>query len=270
MKILVFWDVYGRVGRNALKKELPKLKEKYNPDFIVVNVDNCTSWRGPIEKHILELESLGIDLMMWWDHVFDNIERVKDYLDREDSKLLRPANFYEHDKYKKPWKWYKILEKNGKRLLVVHLLWQVFMNYNVDNPFFTIEDILEKTKWENLDWIIIDFHKETTAEWYWMWFFLDGKISFIFGTHTHIQTNDELILPKGTWIISDVWMNWPLYSIIWADYKTVEKRFLSWIWRWKLSQCMDPNYVVNWVCVEIGDNMECKSIEKIRIRWKLV
>ena len=269
MKVLVFWDVYWRVWRSALKKELPKLKEKHKPDFIIVNIENCSSWRWPIEKHAIELESLWIDVMTSWDHIFDNMDRISDYLDKKDSKLIRVANFYDHKNYKTPWKWYKIVENNWKRLLVVHLLWEVFINHKVINPFFKIEEILEETKNEKLDWIIIDFHKETTAEWYWLGFFLDWKVSFIFWTHTHVQTNDEIILPKWTWLLSDVWMNWPLYSVIWADFESVKKRFLTWIWKWKITQSLDNNYVVSWALVEIWDDMKCENIEKIRIRGKL-
>lgn len=269
MKVLIFGDVYWRVWRSALKKELPKLKEVHKPDFVVVNIENATSWRWPIEKHAIELESLWIDIMTTWDHIFDNLDRIADYLNKDNSKILRCANFQEYWEYKVPWKWYKIIEKNWKRLLVIHLIWEVFMNYKVDNPFLKIEQILEETKWEKLDWIVVDFHKETTSEWYWLWFFLDWKVSFIFWTHTHIQTNDELILPKWTWILSDVWMNWPLFSVIWADYKSVEKRFLTWIGKWKITQCLDKNYVVNAVLIEIWDNMKCENIEKIRIRGEL-
>jgi metallophosphoesterase (TIGR00282 family) len=269
MKILIFWDIYGRVWRAALKKELPKLKEIHNPDFIVVNIENITSWRWPIEKHVHEIETLWVDIMTWWDHIFDNIDKIKDYLDKVDSKLIRPANFYESEKYKFPWKWYKIVEKNWKKLLVIHVLWEVFINYKVSNPFLKVEAILDETKKEHFDWIIVDFHKETTSEWYGLWFYLDWKISFIFWTHTHIQTNDELILPKWTWILSDVWMNWPLFSVIWADFKSVEKRFLTWVGKWKITQNLDKDYVVNWVVVEIDKKGKCSMIEKIRIRGVL-
>lgn len=269
MKILIFWDIYWRIWRKALKKEIPNLKEKYNPDFIIANLDNVTSWRWAIEKHVLELESLWIDLMTSWDHFFDNYDKIKDYLNLPNSKFIRCANFIEYWDYKIAWKWYKILEKNNKNLLVIHLMCETFMKYSVTNPFHKVDEILEKYKWKDLDWIIIDFHKETSSSWYGMWFYLDWKVSFIFWTHTHIQTNDELILPKWTWLISDVWMSWPLYSVIWADYDSVKKRFLTWIWRWKIEQCLDKNYVVNWVCVEIWNDMICKNIEKIRIREKI-
>lgn len=268
MKILVLWDVYWRIGRQALKKELPILKEKYNPDFVLVNVDNVTSWRGPIEKHINELESIWIDLFAWWDHVFDNIDRIKDYLDWEDSKLLRPANFYESENYPLPGRWYKIIEKNGKRLLVIHLLGEVFMNKNVQNPFIKVDEILKEID-EPYDWVVVDFHKEATAEIYGLWFHLDWRVWFIYWTHTHVQTNDELILPNWTWIIWDVWMNWALYSVIWAEFDSVRKRFLTWISRWKITQSLEKDYIINWVFFELLDSNKCNSIEKIKVKGSL-
>ena len=267
MKILIFWDIYGRIWRKALKKELPWLKEKYKPDFIIANVDNATSGRGIIEKHALELEEIWIDLMTWWDHIFDNFSQIKDYLNKDNSKLLRPANFYDDKNLEG--RWYKVISKNWKNLLVIHLLSETFMNHKVFNSFLKADKILKKFEDEKLDWIIIDYHKETTSTWYGMAFYLDSRVSFVFWTHTHIQTNDELILEWWTWIISDVWMNGALYSVIWADYRSVKNRFLTWIWKWKIEQCLDKNYVVNWVCIEIWDNIKCKNIEKIRIRGKL-
>jgi len=267
MKVLIFWDIYWRIWRKALKKELPKLREKYSPDFIIANVDNATSGRGVIEKHIYELEEIWIDLMTGWDHIFDNFARVKEYIDSKDSKLIRPANFYNDETLEG--KWYKLIEKNGKKLLVIHLLSETFMNHKVYNPFSKVDEILKKHWNENIDWVVVDFHKEVTSEWYWMAHYLDSQISFLYWTHTHIQTNDELILEWWTWIISDVWMNWPLYSVIWASFESVKKRFLTWIWKWKIEQCLDKNYVVSWVYVEVWDKMKCEKIEKIRIRWKL-
>jgi calcineurin-like phosphoesterase len=94
-------------------------------------------------------------------------------------------------------------------------------------------------------------------------------VSFVFGTHTHIQTNDELILPGWTGIISDVWMNGPLYSVIGADFNSVKKRFLTGINKWKIEQQLDENYVVNGICVEVWEDRKTVSVEKIRIRGKL-
>ena len=267
MKILIFWDVYWRVWRKALAKELPILKKKYNSDFVIVNIENATSWRWPIEEHAIELERLWIDVMTSGDHIFDNEEKIKDYLDRVDSKLIRPLNFYESDEYNIPWKWYKIIKKDWKKILVINLLSETFMRFDVFNPFLKIQNFLKELD-EEYDAIIVDFHKEVSSETYWLWYLLDWKVSLIYWTHTHMQTNDEVILDNWTWIITDVWMVGPFPSIIWADFNSLKKRFLTWIWRWKIEQSLDNRYVVNWLFVEIEDK-KCTKIEKIRIRGKL-
>lgn len=266
MKILIFWDVYGRIGRNALKKELPKLKEKYSPDFIITNVDNITSGRWAIEKHLIEMEKLGVDAMTGWDHIFDNYKKVKDYLEKPNSKLVRFANLYDEDF---SGVWYKIFEKNGKKLLLIHLQWEIFMNHKVKNPFREAEKIIKKFENEKLDAIVIDFHRETTSEIYGMAYILEWKASFVYGTHTHIQTNDEIILDNGTWILTDVGMNWALKSVIWATFESVKGRFLNGINKWKIEQSLDKNYLVSAVFVEIWENKKCEKIEKIRIRGEL-
>ncbi len=265
MKLIIFWDIYWRIWRKALKKELTNLKNKYNPDFIIANSDNITSWRGIIEKLIPELKCLGIDILTWWDHVFDNDKYIKDYIDKKDSILLRPANFYDTNLYKIPWVWYKIFKKNSKRLLVIHLLWEIFMRYNVYNPFLKAREIILWIDKNDYDEIVIDFHKEATAEWYWLANFLNWEISLLYGTHTHVQTNDEIILSKWTWFISDVWMVWAIDSIIWADYKSVEKRFLTWIQKWKIKQELSNKYIVNAIFTELK-NWKCIKIEKIKIK----
>jgi calcineurin-like phosphoesterase len=149
------------------------------------------------------------------------------------------------------------------------MMWTVFINYSMENTFLKAEKILAELWTENFDAIVIDFHKETTSEWYGLAHFLDGQVSFVCGTHTHIQTNDELILPGGTGLISDVWMNGPLYSVIWADFNSVKRRFLTGINKGKIEQQLDENYVVNGICVEIWDDKKVINLEKIRIRGKL-
>lgn len=269
MKLLIFWDLYWRIWRRALAKELPILKHKYGPDFVIVNWENMTSGRWPIEKHVLEIEKLWVDVITSWDHIFDNYKGLKSYLDSENSKLIRPANFFESDFYKIPLKWYKIIEKNNKKLLVINLMWSVFMSFSVYNPFLKIDEILKELWEEKFDWIIVDFHKETTSEWYWMVNFLDWRVSLVYWTHTHVQTNDDIIFPLWTWFISDIGMNWSFNSVIWADYESVKKRFLTWISKWKMEQSLDENYLVSWLFVEIWDNKKVVRMEKIRINNKL-
>ncbi len=271
MKVLIFWDIYGRVGRNAFKKHFLSLKEKYNPDFVLVNPENISSGRGPIEKHMKELDALwGIDVYTSWNHIFDNYDDIKNYLEKPDSKLLRPANYYESEHLYIPGKGYKILEKNGLKLLVINIMSSVFMRDEVYNPFLKMDELLKTIDTSWLNGIIIDFHRETTSEIYAMGMFLDGKISFLYGTHTHIQTNDELILPQGSGLLTDVWMSGPLYSIIWADFEGIKSRFFGGILKGKIEQALDPNYVVSGCVVEIDEKTKkCLHIEKIRIKGKL-
>jgi len=271
MKILVFWDIYGRIGRKALEKEISALQSKHNPDFIIANVDNLTSGRWPVEKHVLELEKLGIDVFTGWDHVFDNLSNIEAYLGKDESKLLRPMNFFEQDHYDIPGKWYMIIEKNNQKLLIIHIMWHVFMNFHLDSPFLRTEKLLKqlKNEWVEFDASIIDFHVETSAEFYGLAHFLDGEVSAIYGTHTHVQTNDDSILPKWTAILSDVGMNGAMNWVIGADYDSVKKRFITGISKWLISQNLDTNYVVSWVVFDIDESWKCRSIEKIRINSKL-
>ncbi len=270
MRVLVFWDIYWRIGRETLLKNLSSLKEKYLPDFIFANADNITSGRGPAKKHILELENAWIDVIFTGDHIFDNEEDIREILNSPNSSLLRPANFYESAKYKMPWIWYKIREKWWKKILVIHLVGQVFMKYEVYNPFLKLEEILQEFVSEKLDGIFVDFHRETSAEIYGMGFMFDGRLSLLYGTHTHIQTNDEQILPEWTGMITDVWMVWSRISVIGADYKSVEKRFQTGIIKWKIEQSLDKNYILNALIADIDEKTwKCIFIDKISIKDKL-
>ncbi len=268
MKILIFWDIYGRVGRNAFLRELPTLKQKYSPDVIIVNVDNISSGRWPIEKHLRELEKAWVDIMTAWDHIFDNMERVGEYLNQKDARIIRAANYYETKELFIPWVGEKIIEKNGKKMLLVHLLSANAMRDLVYNPFLKLREILQKHSQETFDAIVVDFHKEYTSEIYGMGLSFDWEISFAYGTHTHIQSNDELILDWGTGLMNDVGMSGSLHSVIGADLSSVQARFFSGINKGKIEQSLDERYVVNGAFIEV-ENKKCTLIEKIRIRGKL-
>lgn len=271
MKVLIFWDIYWRIWRNSFKKHFFDIKSKYNPDFVIANVENISSWKWPILKHLKEMDKMNwIDVYTSWNHIYDNIDDIKNYIDDINSKLIRPANFYESEYVYFPWKWYKILEKNWLKLLVINLMSSTFLRNEMYNSFLKVDEILKNLNLDDLNWIIIDFHRETTSEIYAMWMFLDSKISFVYWTHTHIQTNDELILPWWTWLLTDVWMNWPLYSVIWLDFKSIKSKFLSWVLMWKMFQSLNNNYIISACVVDIDNRTKkCLNIEKIRIRWKL-
>lgn len=269
MRVLIFWDIYWRVWRKAFIKNFEKFKNKYSPDFIIANVENMSSGRWPIEKHILELDKLDIDVYTSWNHILDNYVKIKDYISKDNSKLIRPANFYETPEYNLAWKWYKIIEKNGKKLLVINIMSSLFLRDDVYNPFLKVNELLQDL-WNDFSGIIIDFHRETTREIYAMWMMLDSKISMLYGTHTHIQTNDDIILPWWTWLLSDIWMCWPLYSVIWADFESIKMRYLTWIHSWKIEQSLDNNYVISWLIVDIDEKTKkTTNIEKFRYIDKL-
>ena len=271
MKVLIFGDLFGKIWRNALIKEIDSLREEYKPDFVVVNWENMTSGRWPIEKHMKLLHDIWVDLFTSWDHIFDNEKNLFPYLERDDCKIIRPANYYESEYYDIPGDWYRIISNNNKHLLVINLLSETFTRDHVYNPFLKADAILKKIHKKieknniKLNWIIIDFHKEVASEGYGMQEFLDGRVSFIFGTHTHIQTNDDNITELWTWLLSDVGMIWAKKSIIGSDFWSLKKRFLTGIQKWKIEQSLDKNYIMNGVLVDINEQtMKCTSIKKIK------
>lgn len=240
------------------------MKEKYSPDFTVVNIENITSGRWPASIHAELIDSLWVDIMTGWDHVFDNMPDIWKYFSKDDCKLIRPANFVASEHFSLPWDGYRIINKNNKRLLVIQLLWEVFMNHKVDNAFIKVEEILSQVPKSDYDAVIVEFHRETTAELYGMANFLDGQVSAVYGTHTHIQTNDAHILNAWTGILCDVGMNGPFESVIWADFSSVKKRFLTWIQRGKIEQKLSWKYVINALLIDVDETTKlCSNIENI-------
>jgi len=239
--------------RKAFSNEYKKMKEVYKPDFTIVNIENITSWRGPASLHAEYIENFWVDLMTLWDHSFDNAPNILEYFSKENGKIIRPANFPESSEYLVPGVGYQILIKKWKRLLVIQLLWEVFMWHKVDNPFIKVSELLEKIPNDSYDSFVVEFHRETTAELYGMANYLDGKAGLVYGTHTHIQTNDAHILSWGTAMITDVWMNWPFDWVIGADFNSVKKRFLTGIQRGKIEQKLTWKYVVNAIVVDLDE-----------------
>lgn len=270
MRVLIYGDIYGRVWRKAFEKEYAAMCKKYAPDFTIANIENITSGRWPVSEHAEFINDLWVDLMTGGDHIFDNVPNINTYLEKDDSNLIRPANFYMTQEYPLAGNGYKIIEKNGKRLLLIQLLWEVFMNHKVENPFSYIESLLQTIPEESYDACIVEFHRETTAELYGMARLLEGKSALVYGTHTHIQTNDAHILPWGTWVQADVGMNGPFYSVIGAEFDSVKKRFLSGISRGKIEQALKGPYVINALIVDIDPSSGlCTHIENISFTWEL-
>lgn len=264
MKLLIFWDIYWRIGRKGFLQEIEGLQERYKPDFTIVNIENITSGRWPVTEHAELISQAWVDVMTWWDHIFDNIEGIREYFNKENCNLIRPANFYNTPSSQLLWNGSIIVERQGKRLLVIQLLWEAFMSHKVENPFLKIDTILAWYNSDDYDGVILDFHRETTAELYGMAHYLDSRVSLVYGTHTHVQTNDAQILKGGTGLIGDIGMNGPTHSVIGADFDSVKKRFLSGIQRWKIEQALWKEYLINALLVEIDpESKKTVHIENI-------
>lgn len=262
LKFLIIWDIFWRTGRRVVKKYLPGLKEKYSPDFIIWNSENMTSGRGPALKHILEMKELWFDCLTGWNHTFANLKDIRDYLEQDDCIQIRACNYYEHPRYKVPGKWYKIVEKNWNKILVISLM--SVGGYKLFNPFIRIDEVLKET-WLDYDAIIIDFHRDYTGEAYIMAEYLNWRVALMYGTHTHVQTNDEHILSWWTGMITDIGMAGSFHSSIWQKFDGRMQMFVTGLNIFGPKPEQDIGlWLLNGLYIEIENN-KCLKIEKIKI-----
>lgn len=219
MKVLFIGDVVGKPGRQAVATLLPRLRKKYGIELTVANAENAAGGFGITPSVGEELFRVGIDLLTSGNHIWDKKE-AEPYIAAE-RRLLRPANYPEHA----PGSGATLWEKGGRRVGVMNLQGRVFMPI-LDCPFKMAEHHIVLLK-QATDLILIDFHAEATSEKQALARFVDGRVSAVIGTHTHVQTADEQILPGGTAYISDVGMTGPTDSIIGMEPSDVIGRFLS-------------------------------------------
>lgn len=207
MKVLVVGDIYGKPGRYILSVLLPRIQQEFSVDFTIANGENAAGGFGITENISKKLRSYGVDCITSGNHIWDRQEIVS-FLDESDY-LLRPANYPPTN----PGKGFHVFHYEDKPPIgVINLQGRSFMK-DIDCPFRTCEKIIADIK-EETRIIVVDFHAETTAEKKAFGWFMDGKVSLVFGTHTHIQTADETILPNGTGYITDVGMTGPFESVI--------------------------------------------------------
>ena len=219
MKILMVGDVFGRAGRKTFAEITPKLKAEKNIDIVVVNGENAAHGIGLTVSTFNELLSGGADIVTTGNHVWSNRE-IYEIIDREPF-LLRPANFPEGTEGKG----FCIFPYRAKNIGVINLMGRTFMQ-PLDCPFICAEKIFEQIK-NDCDIILVDFHAEATSEKISLGFFLDGKVTAVAGTHTHVQTADERILPQGTAYITDLGMTGILDSAIGLEIQSIIEKFIS-------------------------------------------
>lgn len=220
MTILFIGDIFGQPGRDMLAASMQTLRDRFRPDFIVANGENAAAGRGITFATADELFQSGVDVITMGNHTWSRKE-ILNIIDAN-PKLIRPANYPKGV----PGKGRTVVEKNGLRLGVVNLMGRIYMDIPLDDPFQTADRELQALKGQT-DAILIDFHAEATSEKLALAMFVDGRVTAVVGTHTHVQTADNRVLPKGTAFISDVGMTGPADGIIGVDAKTVLKKFTT-------------------------------------------
>lgn len=253
MKILIIGDIVGNSGVKKVKEVIPNFKKQNNIDFIIANGENSADGMGITLKIFETLKMQGINIVTMGNHTWGKKE-IFNFID--DEKIIRPANYPNSV----PGSGYRIQECNGKRIAVINLIGRVDMGVLSENPFLKVDEILETIK-NKADIIIVDFHAEATAEKIAMGYYLDGRVTCVFGTHTHVQTADETILENGTGYITDIGMTGPKKSVIGMDKDISIKRFTTSLpERYKVSA--DTELILTGCILEINDTT-CR-IEKIK------
>ena len=220
MRILFVGDVVGNLGREQISEYLPKLKQKEKPQVTIVNGENAAGGRGITEKIYKKLLQDGADVVTLGNHTWDNRE-IFEFIDRA-PKMVRPANFPEKTT---PGNGIVYVKVNAIELAVINLQGRTFMT-PIDDPFEKIEAMVSEAK-KRTPFIFVDFHAETTSEKQAMGWFLDGQVSAVVGTHTHVQTSDARILPQGTAYLTDVGMTGPYDGILGMQRDNVINKFMT-------------------------------------------
>jgi len=220
LTVLFLGDVVGEPGRTAVIARLPELKEKYALDFVIVNGENAAGGRGITGKITIDLLRAGVSVVTTGDHIWDQKEIVS-FLDLE-PRLLRPLNYPDGA----PGNGSIVLDTAKGKVGVINVQARTFMQPILENPFRAMETAVAKIRAETPN-IIVDAHGETTSEKIAMGRFLDGKVSAVIGTHTHVQTADEQIFPGGTAFMCDAGMCGPVNSILGRTIEPIMNRFVS-------------------------------------------
>lgn len=259
MKVLFFGDIMGRIGRRAIAEVLPRWKEKYAPDIIIANAENLAHGKGVTQLTLEEMQDAGINAFTSGNHIWAKPD-VYEIFERNIIYLLRPANYPDGA----PGDGAKLINVGDKKLLVINLIGRVFMPGDFDCPFRKLDSILDEYKDVERAGTIVDFHAEATSEKVSLGLYADGRVSAVVGTHTHVPTADEEVLPKGTAHIADIGMVGAKYTSVGVDIQNVLKRFLTQLPVSHEIPETGPT-VVNSVLIEIDDNSQkAVSIKRIQ------
>ena len=258
MNILVIGDIVGAPGMEALRRNISKLKQEFNIDFTIANGENSADGMGITLKILKDMYALGVDVVTLGNHTWGKKE-IFSFIDDED-RLIRPANYTKGI----CGKGYTILPCKNMKIGVMNLIGRVDTGGSYDSPFEVADEEITKMKKEGADIIVIDFHAEATAEKKALAYYLKDKVNILFGTHTHVQTNDDTIYETGMGYITDVGMTGPKDSIIGMAPEAALKRFLTQIP--ERYACASGEPMLNAVVFELDEKAKkVTRIDKISI-----
>lgn len=260
MRVLILGDVVGRPARRAVRDLVPVLVKNESIDLVVANAENAAGGIGVDIKSAKDLLSAGVHVLTSGNHIWKKKE-IYSFLD-EHEKLIRPANYPAGA----PGRGWCLWRQNDLKALVINIQGRVFMPNHVDDPFRCVDDIL-KEQGKEATVIIVDMHAEATSEKVAMGWYLDGRASIVYGTHTHVQTADERILPGGTAYITDLGMCGPLDSVIGMERENVIQGFLSQLPR--QFEVARENVALQGIVVELDDKTgRAREIRRLRVGWE--
>jgi metallophosphoesterase (TIGR00282 family) len=260
MRILILGDVMGRPARRAVRDLVPSLIKQEELDLVIANAENSAGGMGVDIKSAKELLSAGVNVLTSGNHIWKKKE-IYSYLD-EHSHLIRPANFPAGA----PGKGWHVWRHNSFSALVINLQGRVFMPNHVEDPFRCVDEIL-KQQGAQSPVIIVDMHAEATSEKNAMGWYLDGRASVVFGTHTHVQTSDDRILPDGTAYITDVGMCGPFDSVIGMEKESVIRGFITQLPR--QFEVAEDNVVLQGIIVDVDEaSGKARAIRRLRQYWE--
>lgn len=260
MRVLILGDMVGRPARRAAQELVPALIKDQTIDLAIANAENSAGGMGVDIKSAKELLSAGLQVLTSGNHIWKKKE-IYSYLDQQDH-LIRPANYPEGA----PGKGWCIWRRNNLKALIVNVQGRVFMPHHVEDPFRCVDQIIKEQR-DHIAVVIVDMHAEATSEKCAMGWYLDGRASIVFGTHTHVQTADERILPGGTAYITDVGMCGALDSVIGIEKETVIRGFLTQLPR--QFEVAKENVVLQGIVVDVdGESGRAREIRRLRIPWR--
>ncbi len=241
MRILYLGDIVGEEAADILAANLEKIKQENKIHIAFANAENVSGGRGLTYDYYKKLMKAGFSALTMGNHTYSKFQ-IYDFID--EANIIRPANLY-----KAPGKGYMTIKFNDKNITIINLIGRAFMNNSADCPFRTMDKLLEEIK---SDYYIVDFHAEATSEKIALANYLDGRVTAIVGTHTHVQTADERRLPNKTLAISDLGMCGPINSVLGEEVSPIIERFITGIY--KPCRVATGGIMLNGVIIDTGTN----------------